>query len=111
MTLIDRLQAELARLGSASHPLARTLPEIVRESQRCARRVFALALVIAFLLGFLACYTWQGMKMEVLAANVEAWRQTAETEYRTHHEAVKVSKPQAQVITQHKEDVRKEPSP
>lgn len=106
MTLTARLLAELHRLGSASHPLARTLPSIVQESHRCTRRVFVLAMGIAFLLGFLTCFAWQGVKMEVLAANVEEWRRVAEDEYRTHHPPVKLSKAAAQVLTARREEGR-----
>ncbi|HWR21062.1 MAG TPA: hypothetical protein VN444_04280, partial [Verrucomicrobiae bacterium] len=67
-------------------------------------------LVIACLTGFLACYAWQGVKIEALAGNVEAWRQVAETEYRTHHNVVKVNKAQAQVTSTQIEQ-RKETRP
>lgn len=99
MTLTERLLSELSRLGSASHPLARTLPGIVREHQHCARRVFALAVVVAFLLGFMVCLAWQGVKLEVLAANVEEWRRVAENEYRTHHKVVNLNEAASRAIT------------
>lgn len=107
MSLNDRIYAELARLGSVSHPIARTLPYLIREAERCTRRILALSVTLAFLAGFLACYAWQGAKLEVLATNVEAWRAMADTEYRTHHNPVKVGKAQAQVITQQREDAKR----
>src|SRR5574337_1364869 len=103
MTLTARLLSELQRLGSASHPLARTLPSIVTEFERYARRVVALALCVACLMGFLLCYVWIGARIEVLSANIEEWRRVAEDEYRTHHAPVKIGKAAAQVITARKE--------
>lgn len=98
MSLTERLLVELDRLGSASHPIARTLPEIVKASQRFQRWRTATVALIALLVGFVGCYAWTGVKLEVLASNVEAWRQIADTEYRTHHKVVNVTEGQARGI-------------
>lgn len=107
MTLIDRFLAELQRLDSLSHPIARTLPGIVRVWERRAIWIFRLAVCVAFALGFLACYAWLGVRLEVLSSTVEEWRRVAETEYRTHHAPVAVTEPQARVIIQRKHDARR----
>lgn len=103
MTLTDRLLAELTRLGSSRHPIVRRLPTIINEHVRRAYVVFGLAVVVAFTLGFLTCYTWIGTRMEVLSSNVAAWKDQNDTDWRTYRHGVKVSKAQAQVIVSRKE--------
>lgn len=103
MTLSDRLLAELTRLGSSGHPIARTMPPIIEAHIQKAQRVLYAIIAVSIAIGFLLCYAWNTVRIDVLSSNVAAWKDQNDTDWRTHHRPVKVGKAAAQVIVSQKE--------
>lgn len=106
MTLSDRLLTELHRLGSSGHPIARRIPGIVEEHIQRAQRVLYAIIVVSLTIGFLLCYAWNTVRIEALSQNVAAWKDQNDTDWRTHHQPVKIGKAAAAVIVAKKEKER-----
>lgn len=105
MTLPRRLAVIFSDHRVSTFPFAADALALVQgERQRWLWRLVC-GVGLGMLLGFAACFLWFGSRLEVLSNTVTHWHEVAETEYRTHHQPVKVSKGQAQVIAAGKERI------
>lgn len=103
MTLPRRLAAIFHVHHVSTFPFASDALALVRGERRRWLWRLVCGVGLGVLLGFTACFLWLGSRIEVLSSTVTHWHEVAETEYRTHHQPVKVSKGQAQGIVGTKE--------
>lgn len=106
MTLTDRITAAFKDDGTHVYPIHRRIVEIVHQHRRERRPWNILILVLAFASGALLDYAWSGYKVTAINENLATWRKLYEHDYELHHDLKKVSKAQAQVIVQKREDER-----
>lgn len=106
--LVDRLAAEFAYFGLASHPLNRSLFAIIRASQWAWWKWLGIAIFVSFVAGFGLCMAWYGAQVTVLQSTVAVWKTQYDAEHVKHHakETKPVSKAAAQVIVQRLQDER-----
>jgi len=106
MTLTNRITAAFRDDGTHVYPIHRRILEIVHQHHRERRPWNLLILVLVFAAGALLDYAWSGMKVTAINEKLATWRELHERDYARHHDLKPMTKAQAQVMVQRKEDMR-----
>lgn len=71
--LTKRLLEELAYFGSSGHPIAHTIPYIVKESRKSTMQLMAVACLVSLGVGFLLSFVLVWGHLDAISNKTEVW--------------------------------------